>query len=270
MNLFDILRLECIATGVELADKSAALRAIAGLSKKSHLLRDVDEAEILDGFERREELGTTGFGDGIAIPHCRLEGVSDFVVGIVTVPSGVDFEAMDGGDVRLIVFIVAPARETNEHLRVLSAISQVLRIPGAVEEILSETDPEAVRESFLRYARDEVDTKGHANKHLFHLFVQDEDVFRELLNTFAGMESASITVIESKNSREYLAKMPLFAGLWSDRYAGFSRTIIATVDKTMTNEVIRRIESVTGRLDDAAQVMVTIQEVFYTAGSLET
>jgi PTS system nitrogen regulatory IIA component len=269
MKLFDILRPECIEAGAVLKDKESALRRVAGLAKKCVALKDVSEADLLEGLKKREELGSTGFGGGIAIPHCRLEGVSDFVAGIITAPSGVEFESLDGGKAQLIIFIIAPARETNEHLRLLSAVSQVLRIPGVVKEVLSETSPESVRESFLRYARDDVDTRGHANKHMFHLFVQDEDVFRELLNAFASMESASVTVMESRNSREYLSKMPLFAGLWSDKFAGFSRTIVAIVEKTMTNEVIRRIESITGHLDDARRVMVTIQEVFYTAGSLE-
>jgi PTS system nitrogen regulatory IIA component len=269
MKLFDLLRPECIAPGLDFADKASALKEITRLAKKSPILKDVDEKSILQGLQERENLGSTGFGKGIAIPHCRLAEVPDFVVGIATVPAGVDFDAMDGEKVSAIVFIIAPARETNEHLRVLSAISHVLNIPGAVKEILAAQTPNALQETFLRHTRDDVNTKGHSDKHLVHLFVQDEDLFRSLLNEFTSMESTSVTVIESRNTREYLAKIPLFAGLLSDRHAGFSRTIVAVVQKTMTNETIRRIESITGCLDDCPNIMVTIQEVFYTAGSLE-
>ncbi len=269
MKLFDLLRPECVVPGLDLTDKDAALHAVAQAAAKSPVLKDVGESLILEGLKQREELGSTGFGNGIAIPHCRLEEVQDFVVGVLTVPDGVDFEAMDEKKVNLIAFIVAPARETTEHLRVLSAISHVLNIPGAVKEIIAARTPNALQETFLRHARDDVDTKGHAGKHLIHVFVQDEELFRSLLNEFTSMESSSIAVVESRNTREYLAKIPLFAGLLSDRHAGFSRTIVAAVDKTMTNETIRRIESITGSLDDRANVMVTIQEVFYTAGSLE-
>ncbi len=269
MKLFDLLCPECIAACLDLANKEAALQKIVQLAKKSAILKDVEEEQILQGLKQREELGSTGFGNGIAIPHCRLEEVPDFVVGIVTIPSGVDFDAMDGKKVHIIVFIVAPARETNDHLRLLSAVSHVLNVPSAVKEILSAGTPHILQETFLRHARDDVNAKGHSNKHLFHLFVQNEDMFRKLLNEFVSIESSSVTVVESRNTREYLAKMPLFAGMFSDRHAGFSRTIVAVVEKTMTNEIIRRIESITGHLDDCADVMVTIQEVFYAAGSLE-
>ena len=269
MKLFDLLRPECVAAGLEFADKTAALHGIARLAKKSAILKDVGEGLIFQGLREREGLGSTGFGAGIAIPHCRLAEVPEFIVGIATAPSGVAFEAMDGKDVKVIVFIIAPARETNEHLRVLSAISHVLNIPGAAKELLAAGTPHALHETFLRHTRDDVDTKGHSNKHLIHLFVQNEDMFRSLLNEFTSMEATSVTVLESRNTREYLAKMPLFAGLLSDRHAGFSRTIVAVVEKTMTNEIIRRIEGITGHLDDCIDAMVTIQEVFYTAGSLE-
>jgi len=269
MNLFDMLRPECILLDAKLGNKQEALGEIARLSKKSDILKNVGEEDILESLKQREELGSTGFGEGIAIPHCRLDTASDFVVGIITVPSGVEFNAVDAKPVKLLVFIIAPARETNEHLRVLSAISHILRIPGSLDEFLAAESPQALWESFLRYARDSVDTREHSNKHLIHLFVQEENLFRKLLDAFADSQAISVTVIESKNTREYLSKMPLFAGLWSDSHVGFSRIIAAVAHKTMTNEIIRRIENVTGCLDDCKTVMVTIQEIFYAAGSLE-
>jgi len=269
MKLFDLLRPECIITGLEAADKKSALKKIARLAKKSPVLKNIDENQIINGLEQREELGSTGFGGGIAIPHCRLPDVADFVVGILTAPKGVDFDSIDGEKVNVMVFIIAPERETNEHLRLLSAISHVLNIPGAVKEMLACQASNVLQETFLRHARDDVDIKGHSNRHLIHLFVQNEDLFRKLLNEFASMESTSVAVIESRNTREYLARIPLFAGLLSDRHAGFSRIIVAAVEKTMTNETIRRIESITGCLDDCRDIMVTIQDVFYATGRLE-
>jgi len=269
MKLFDYLKPECVMAHLKTGDKKGIIREIADIALKSPSFKEVDAQTIISGILKREELGSTGFGGGIAIPHCRLDNVNDFLVGLITVPEGVDFDAMDGEKVKVFVFIIAPLRESNEHLRILSAISRVLKIPGVQDELLSAKTADALRESFLRHARDDVDTKGHTNKHIFHVFIQDEDVFKELLNIFASMESTSVTVIESRNSREYLAKMPLFSGLWSDSYMGFSRLIIAAVDKTMTNETIRQIESITGRLDECGNVMVAIQEVFYAAGSLD-
>jgi len=268
MNLYDVVRPECVVTGAQMADKSEALRRVAETARQSPVLKGMEEATLVEGLEKREALGSTGFGEGIAIPHCRLEEVSDFVVGILTVPDGVDFDALDGAPVRLIVFIVAPERETNEHVQLLAGISQVLSQPGAVAEILAEKAAEGARESFLRRARDEV-ARDYQNRSLFHVFVQEEDDFHEILQVFAGIGSDAAVVAEVQNMQRYLAKMPLFAGFWRDESRATSRIIMAIVDKKLTNETLRRIEQVTGKLNDRTGVLVTIQDIYFSAGMLE-
>jgi len=268
MKLIDVLREECIVTGAQFHDKAEALRQIVQVAKKSPILKDVSDEEILAGLQERESLGSTGFGNGIAIPHCRLKSVTDFVVGIITVPSGIDFEALDGGKVNLIIFIIAPEAKSNEHLKLLSAISQTLLIPGAVKEILTESTSEALCESFLRYTHAEIDTKKQTTKVVFNVFVQDKNVFRDILEKLTGIETSSLVVANTESVAAYLRKVPLFADFWRDKPSSFSKVIIAVVDKGLANETIRRIESVTGDLNECTGVMVTIQDISYAAGSL--
>jgi len=269
MVIFDILRLECIVAGVELKDKSEALREVARIAKKCNVFDNMSQEQIVLGLEEREKLGSTGFGKGIAIPHCRLKEISEFVFGVITVPEGVDFDAIDGGKVRLITFIVGPDRETDEHIRLLSIISRTLNIPGVVNEILAQSNPKSIYESFLRYSRDHVGTRDRKEKQLCQVFIQDEKIFEDILSVFAAMETSSVAIIEAKNIREYLARMPLFAGFWSDSYLGFNRIITTIIDKSLINEILRAIESITGSIDKRTDIMVTVQDIFYTAGSLE-
>jgi PTS system nitrogen regulatory IIA component len=269
MRLSESLRPECIDQRVHFADKDSVLQGIAQLAGKSRILKDVAEEEVLQGLRQRERLGSTGFGDRIAIPHCRLAGVPDFVVGIITTLEGVDFDAMDDKEVHVFLFIIAPARETNEHLRILSAASQVLHTPGIVDKLLSAKTPEALRRTFLEHAPVETPVKDSGEKHLLHLFVQSEDLFEDLLNALASIGPASMEVVASESARRYLVRMPLFAGLWSDKNLGMSQIIIAVVQKAMTNELIRRIERIAGKLDNCNQVLVVVQDVFYAGGSLE-
>ncbi len=269
MNLSEVLRVECIHVNVQLENKDASLQEIAKAAMNCSTLQGVvTEDQIYEGMVAREELGSTGFGDGIAIPHCRLSGVPEFVVGMLTIPDGVDFEALDEQDVRLIVFIVGPDTESKEHVRVLSGISQVLSIPGAIDEMVKLSTPEAVVESFLRHVKDEVDTHAHDSKNLMQLFIQEEDLFQDVLKVFTGAESCSFVVVESQNASSYLASMPLFAGFWSDSHVGFSRVIVASVEKKLTNEMIRRIERITGSLDERNDLMLLVQNVYYASGSL--
>jgi hypothetical protein len=191
-------------------------------------------------------------------------------VGLLTVPSGVDFDSLDGQKVRLVVFIVAPEVESNQHVRLLSLISQTLLAPGALKRILAEQTPDGVRASFVQGQDVEIGDREGPAKSLIHVFIQSEDVFREIIQILTGVESSSLVVVGAENARAYLSKMPLFASFWSDEPSDFGRIIVAVVDKNLTNETLRRIESVSGDLGKSAGVMVTVQEVSYAAGSLST
>jgi PTS system nitrogen regulatory IIA component len=268
MNLIHALRHECVQTGADCTSRDDVLAAIAKLAKQSALLSDMEESTILQALVDREELSTTGFGNGIAIPHCRLEGVQDFIVGILSVPSGVDFSAMDDRPVNLFVFIVAPASSSNIHIKILSAISQVLNVPEHVDEMLTAPTAEVLTESFLRHVRDEADSKQHDNKNLFRVQIQSEDLFHDVLKIFSGFNSSTVMVTEAEPAANYIQKMPLFAGFWSDKQTEFCKVILATVDKQDTNETIRRIEQHVGSLDDRDDILLTVQELFYCSGSL--
>ncbi|MDF7826302.1 PTS sugar transporter subunit IIA [Pontiellaceae bacterium B12227] len=268
MNLIEVLRNECVLAHADCSNQTEVLSAIAKLACKSPVLANMDESAILKGLQDREELSTTGFGGGIAIPHCRLEGVQDFVVGILSVPGGADFSAMDNEPVKLFVFIIAPASKSNVHIKVLSAISQVLNVPQHVEEMVKAPTSEVLAENFLRHVRDEADPKQHDNKNLFRVQIQDEDLFHDVVKIFAGFNSTTVMVSEAEPAANYLQKMPLFAGFWSDKNADFCKVILATVDKKDTNETIRRIEQEVGSLDERNDMLLTVQELFYCAGNL--
>lgn len=268
MDLFSVLRHECIAVRSSARDKAGILNEIAQLAADSPLLTSVSRDTILQGIKDREALGSTGFGNGIAIPHCRIPSIDNFVVGLVTAPDGVDFDAMDEMPVRLFVFVVAPASESDLHVRLLSGISQVLSIPGAVEEMVGAETVEGLVESFLRHVKDQVDTSDAMERSMFHVFVQDEQRFKDILQVICGIGATATVVLEVENTSAYLQRLPMFAGFWTDTPKTFSRLIIALVNKDMANETIRRIERVTGDLNKQTGVLLAVQNMFYCAGGL--
>lgn len=269
MNLIHIFRKECVQAGAKASDKQDALRQIAALARQSKALRSVSEEILYAALLDREKLGSTGFGNGIAIPHCRLSGVTEFVVGVLSLPDGVDFDALDGKPVKLIVFIVAPDTRSDEHIRLLSATSQILSIPGAVEEMVREPTATGLQESFLRHARDEVEEGADQNFCLFHVLVQKEDSFLDLLQVFDSLEQGGTIIVDADHSNKYLRKMPMFSAFWSDEPDHFCRVIVAIVNQKMINEMIRRVERITGKLSENPGVMVAVQELFFCAGSLK-
>jgi hypothetical protein len=187
---------------------------------------------------------------------------------VLSVPSGVEFAAMDDQPVKLFVFIVAPANSSNDHIKILSGISQVLTVSENVVEMLAAPTAEILAENFLRHVRDEADPKQHDTKNLFRIQIQNEELFHEVLQVFEGFQASTVMVSESEPAANYLQKMPLFAGFWNDKASDFCKVILATVDKQDTNETIRRIEQHTGSLDERTDILLTVQELFYCAGSL--
>jgi len=268
MKLIEALRADCIAVGLAAADKDAVLKRVAQLAKSQPSLENITEEDLIKALKNRESLGTTGFGRGIAIPHCRLDAISDFIVGLINIPDGVDFQSLDDQKVRLVVFIIGPDDRPTENIRLLSGISRILANREAVSEMLAADNKDSLMESFLRFGRDEIDTRRDGARSLIHVFIQNEEYFRQILEVFGSIENSYTVIMGAENTSAYLSKMPLFAGFWTDTPRTFCRVIIASVLKNMTNETIRQIESITGDLSESAGILVTIQELFFASGSL--
>ncbi|MFC2076660.1 PTS sugar transporter subunit IIA [candidate division KSB1 bacterium] len=270
MDIADYLNQESVAVVDIMPDKGSVLREVVRLAGGNPVLDAIDAARIVSLLDKRERQGSTGFGGGIAIPHCRIKDVSDIAIGVLVVTGGVDFDSMDGGLVRLIVLVVAPERETNKYIRLLSIISQTLRDTETVEEIAGAGSPAAAREAFLRHLFGKVDSRGGEPDQLFQVLVRNEETFNRILQVFAAAESCSSAVIEAKNTREYLVRLPLFSSFWSDPPIGGVRLILATVNSSMTNMIVREIERITGDLHECRDVLVVVQNVVYTSGALYT
>ena len=83
-----------------------------------------DEDELFDELMARERLGSTGLGDGVAIPHCRLS-CQQMRVALVTLPEPINYEAMDGQGVDLLFVLVVPVDESQAHLDALAALAEI-------------------------------------------------------------------------------------------------------------------------------------------------
>ncbi len=134
--------LESMTVEGALADMARRLAA-AGVVK--------DAEELTRRLLEREQLGCTGLGSGIAIPHCKWKGLSEIVVAIGSSRSGIEFHAADGVPVTLLFLILSPAEAPAMHLQALARISRLLRTPGVAESLRRASTPggilEALREA---------------------------------------------------------------------------------------------------------------------------
>jgi PTS system nitrogen regulatory IIA component len=100
-----------------------------------------DPAELVARLIEREELGCTGLGGGIAIPHCKLRDIGEVIVAVASTGRPIDFGAADGLPVTLIFLVVSPADAPAPHLQALARISRLLRVPGLVDSLRKARSP---------------------------------------------------------------------------------------------------------------------------------
>lgn len=125
MRLVDFLRKDTIVCPLVGNSRSAVVEELMTSLQRVGYLRDRKAAAM--AIEEREKLGSTAIGNSVALPHARTSGVDGLVVAMGTSRKGVDYGAPDGGLVGIVVLILAPKNETALYLRVLSAITQLLR-----------------------------------------------------------------------------------------------------------------------------------------------
>ena len=139
MRLRELFTADVVKLDLEGETKDDLLKelvALLGLDEKS-------EAILFKTLKRRENLGSTGIGKGIAIPHCRSLVVNRLRLAYGRKPSGVDFNAIDGSPVHNFFLIVAPPLEvSNQYLPVLGKIAQFAKDPEVPEQLLDIDQPD--------------------------------------------------------------------------------------------------------------------------------
>ena len=135
MRITDLLKSESIMLGAQPKDKNDAIAILTGLMEKGGNLSD--KAQYEKDVLAREASGTTGLGDGIATPHAKSAGVKAPGLAAMTVPAGMDFEAMDQKPSRLFFEIAAPDTAADVHLEVLSKLATMIMDPDFKEALVA-------------------------------------------------------------------------------------------------------------------------------------
>ena len=124
MHISQFLAPQCILAGVAGGSKKRLLETISQFAQEHN--PDIEAEDIFDGLIERERLGSTGVGDGVAIPHCRLEGC-DKIIGIFfSLSEPIDFDSLDKQSVDLVFTLIVPSESNKEHLSALQGIASLL------------------------------------------------------------------------------------------------------------------------------------------------
>ena len=138
------INLVVLPEAVVFARLDAKPKVLASLARIFASVYGLDEIATLESLEQREVLGSTGFGRGIAIPHCRSAGVRRPTLAILKPDAPVDFQSPDAVPVSLVFGLVSPENAGATHLHALAAISRLTRDETMMQLLLDAETPEAL------------------------------------------------------------------------------------------------------------------------------
>tara|TARA_B100000035_G_scaffold10706_1_gene9067 strand:+ start:2761 stop:3207 length:447 start_codon:yes stop_codon:yes gene_type:complete len=144
MKLSEFIYKNSIFINVEAESQKNVFKILGNIfSKKNKAL----SSRIIDKLNERERLGSTSVGNGIAIPHTKVDGIKKTQVIFLKLKSGVDFSASDGKKIDLIFSIIAPENSESDHLLILSSISNFIRKKQKIDRLRGSATIEEI--SFL-------------------------------------------------------------------------------------------------------------------------
>lgn len=135
MKIIDMLDKDCIIPELQSRTKRDVIQELVNpIVKKDGT---IDPDALIDILLEREKLGSTGIGEGVAIPHGKLPNINNIMLSFGRSPKGIDFEALDGKPSHLFFLLVAPESSAGAHLKALARISRLLKDGSFRENLLS-------------------------------------------------------------------------------------------------------------------------------------
>ena len=273
MDMLKMLHPDSCQPNIPATNKQAVLETLADLALKNPNAADASRDVLMKRLLEREEQGSTGIGNQLAIPHCQVPGLKNFVIALATSAKGVDYEAIDGKKSRLFFMILAPEGEAASHLKVLAHISRTLSLPGVRPEILAAPTELALFEAFMSKANPEgtAELKKREEMSLLTLILFDKDLIYDVLEMFLQKGIEGATINDSYGMGEYISNVPLFAGFlgfMNDR-TNRSKTLKALIPTAAMNSIVEGIEAITGDLDKKQGAALFITPVQLWKGTMK-
>ena len=142
MQISEILSAERILCNIETSSKKSALEELAKLIAGTY--PSLTYAEIFSCLITREKLGSTGLGNGVAIPHCRFINSTDTIGAFLQLKEAIDYDAIDQQPVDLIFALLVPENSTDEHLQILATLAKMFSDNSLLARLRVESEPEEI------------------------------------------------------------------------------------------------------------------------------
>lgn len=138
MKIADLLTLDRVVAGLQVSSKKRLLEQVSELIVQGS--PELSASEIFEGLFARERLGSTGLGEGVAIPHGRIKGAQAAVGGFVQLQQPIDYDAIDSRPVDLLFCLIVPEESTEEHLQILATLAALFSNKALCQQLRETTD----------------------------------------------------------------------------------------------------------------------------------
>ena len=142
MQLSEILTTNCTSCDITVSSKKRILEKICQLAASQ--VTDIEQDELLESLLNREKMGSTGIGNGIAIPHGRLPNANKAIAVLVKTNNAIDFDAIDNRDVDIFIALFVPENSCQEHLDTLQNIAKIFSDKQMVKQVRKCDDNETL------------------------------------------------------------------------------------------------------------------------------
>jgi PTS system fructose-specific IIA component/PTS system nitrogen regulatory IIA component len=146
MRMSDFVVRDAIIPGLNATDKEGVIREMVASLRAAGQVRPDDQEDIVRAILRRELLGSTGIGRGVAIPHTKHGSVERLIGTVAVAPRGVKFDSLDGEPVFVFVLLVSPQDRPGDHLRALENVSRHLREDNFVRALRQASSREQINQ----------------------------------------------------------------------------------------------------------------------------
>ena len=147
-TLEEILASECVRSGVPAASKKRTLETLGEIFANAD--PGLSARVVFNRLVARERLGSTGLGEGCALPHARIPGLGCALAAFLRLEKGVDFDSPDREPVDLVAGLLVPEESTDEHLEILAAIARTLSDESVRTSVRSADEPARICEALVR------------------------------------------------------------------------------------------------------------------------
>lgn len=141
MDFRDLITRDAVVTGFAAGTKKQLFQRLGELAQRVYA---IDSGEVFDRLLERERLGSTGFGEGVAIPHAKIAGLDHVRALVVRLDQPIGFDSIDGAPVDIVFALLSPVESGAEHLKVLARVSRYLRNGANVARLRGAGSAEAM------------------------------------------------------------------------------------------------------------------------------